>query len=392
MATNPHNKLQNLRIALVHDHLLEFGGAERVFVELVEQFPRATIFTSAYDVEVVKKRIPRFSTWDVRTSWAMRIPFFRKLYSPLRFLAPFIWKSFDFSQFDVVISSTGWFMCKGIDTKSSSPDHVGPIHISYIHHPPSYLYGYETAMDWKKYWPIRLYAGVVNHFLRMYDFEASQKPDVLIANSQETRRRIQKFYRRDALVVYPPVYNPSRLPVRNHAEIQKNGHYITVSRLALKKHVEVMVEAANKFGFPLVVIGSGREEERLRAMAGPTVSIKGYVPDEEYDELFAQAKAFINCAVDEDFGIAPVEALGRGVPVIAYASGGLKETIQHRKNGMLFDSLTTGDLIQAIEKFESMSEAEYRTMCEEARTSAKKYSEDEFEKNMRKVVLDALTA
>lgn len=376
---------KNLNIALVHDHLLEFGGAERVFVQLTELFPDADIYTSAYDPEVVKKHIAQFHHWNVHTSWAMKIPFFKKIYSPLRFLTPFIWESFDFSTYDLVISSTGWFMSKGIMTKNPH-NQGGPIHISYIHHPPSYLYGYETAMEWKKYWPIRIYALVINHFLRMWDFKASQRPDMLIANSQETRSRIQKFYRRDATVIYPPVHISHIEPKRHTKQAFETGYYLTLSRLAYKKHVDLMIEVANARELPLIIIGSGRDEARLRELAGPTVTIKGYVPDAEFDELFSHAKAFLNCAVDEEFGIAPVEALGRGVPVIAYASGGLKETIQHMKNGILFDDLTQGGLSNALDQLNALSVKAYEQMCQSARKSAMLYTEEVFAKNIMKVV------
>ena len=245
-------------------------------------------------------------------------------------------------------------------------------------------------MEWKKYWPIRVYAGIINHFLRMWDFKASQRPDILIANSQETRSRIKKFYKRDALVIYPPVHIEKVEPKRDYSEAHANGHYISVSRLAYKKHVDLMIEVANARQMPLVIIGSGRDEQRLRELAGSTVTIKGYVPDEEFGRLFSQAKAFINCAVDEDFGIAPVEALGRGVPVIAYASGGLKETVDHKKNGLLFDSLTQGSLNDAIDAFEKYTLSEYEKMCHTARQSSLAYTEEAFVENIQLLVASSL--
>ncbi|MDP4011219.1 MAG: glycosyltransferase, partial [Candidatus Roizmanbacteria bacterium] len=180
------------RIALVHDQLQEFGGAERVFVVLTKLYPEADIFTAFYNPQALGIHNKHFKNRAVIESWAAKIPFFGKLYSPLRFFAPKIWQSFNFDEYDIVISSSGWYMCKGIRT----PDKT--THICYLHHPPRYLYGYETAVEWQKYWPVKIYAHIVNHYLRQWDYTSSQRPDYFIANSEETKKRIKKFYRRDA--------------------------------------------------------------------------------------------------------------------------------------------------------------------------------------------------
>lgn len=367
-----------MKIALVHDHLLEFGGAERVLVDLKNMFPKADVFVAAYDKDVVTKRISDFDSWNIKTSWAARIPFYKKLYSPLRFLTPWIWESFDFSSYDIVISSSGWFSSKGIITADKTK------HISYIHHPPSFLYGYQTAIEWQKYWPVKIYAMIVNHFLRVWDYKAAQRPDVLVANSKETQRRITKFYRRKSQVVYPAVHFPKKEPAYSKP---KEKYYIVVSRLGFKKHVDVIVKAANQFGFDLKVVGSGRDEAFLRKIAGPTVEMLGYVDDAKFDEIFNGATAFLNAAVEEEFGIAPVEAMGRGLPVIAYASGGLLETVKDGKNGYLFRDLTPESLYKKIQKLEKLTHKEYIAMKKTARKESKKYTFDVFSAEMRKIVL-----
>lgn len=364
-----------MKIAIVHDHLLEFGGAERVLVDLKEIFPEADVFLAAYNQEVVDKRIPDFASWNVTTSWAARIPFYQKLYSPLRLIAPWIWESFDFSGYDLVVSSSGWFSSKGIVTKLPTK------HISYVHHPPNYLYGYQTAVEWQKYWPVKIYALIVNHFLRIWDFKAAQRPDMLMANSEETRRRLKKFYRRDAVVVYPAVKIPTK--ISQYSEPHER-YYITVSRLAFKKHVNIMIEAANKFGFNLKVIGTGRDEKALRALAGPTVEVLGYVPDKEFKKIFEGAYGFLNAAQDEEFGIAPVEAMGYGIPVIAFASGGLLESVIHGENGYHYKGLTPESLYEQVQELEGLSKREYSEMRSAARVQAKKYSFDIFKKSVLK--------
>lgn len=370
-----------MKVAIVHDQLFEFGGAERVLVDLKKIYPDAEVYLSGYNEDVARDRIKDFNSWNVHVSWVSKIPFYSRLYSPLRFLMPKIWESFDMSEYDLVISSSGWFMSKGVKTKAPT------VHLSYIHHPPASLYGYQTAIEWQKYWPIKVYGTIVNHFNRLWDYKASQRPDVLIANSEETRNRIQKFYRRDAEVIYPAVSIPKAEPTYTRP---KDTYYITVSRLAFKKHVRLLVEAANQYGFNLKVIGSGREEEMLRELAGPTVEVLGHVPDEDFDRIFSGATAFLNAAVEEEFGISAVEGLGRGLPVIAYASGGLLETVQDGKNGFHFKEHTPEALYKAIRRLESLPDGKYIAMRKAARKSSKLYTFDIFKKKLTALVRKTL--
>ena len=188
-----------MKVALVHDQLREFGGAERVLVSLKKIFPQADIYTTTFDLNSLGIHKNLIKDWKVNVSWFGKIPLLNRFYSPFRFLTPLIWESFDFSGYDLVISSSGSWMSKGIKTKKPT------VHISYIHHPPRYLYGYETAIEWQKYFFIKIYGYIINHFLRIWDFISTQRADFLIANSEETKRRIEKFYRRDSTVIYPPV-------------------------------------------------------------------------------------------------------------------------------------------------------------------------------------------
>lgn len=366
-----------MRIALVHDQLHEFGGAERVLFALKKIYPDAPVYTAF----VTRKRLRRFSpesvNWEIHESFASKIPFIHRLYSPLRFLAPLIWESFDFSGYDLVVSSSGWYMCKGIPSRASGQ--TKPIHICYLHHPPRYLYGYETAVEWQKYWPVKLYAHIVNHFLRMWDYESSQRPDYFIANSRETQSRISKFYRRKSFVIYPPVDIPAEVG-RGKKEVR--DYYITVSRLQKAKHVEILIKAANKRKFSLKIVGEGKDREYLESISGPTVEFLGRVSDSEFDQLYAGAKAFLFASRDEEFGIAPVEAMGYGVPVVAYASGGLLETIKQGKNGFLFSKLTPESLLDSLKQLNDLSLREYEVMCKAARAHARKYSYERFRREI----------
>jgi len=367
-----------MKIAIVHDQLREFGGAERVLVSLKELFPQADVYTSTFSLSSLGNHADLVKKWDIYSSWFGKIPLINKLYSPLRFLTPLIWESFDFSKYDLVISSTGSWMCKGIKTKKPT------LHISYIHHPPRYLYGYETAVEWQKHLLIRIYGTIINHFLRIWDWKASHRPDYLIANSIETQKRIEKFYRRDSKVIYPPVHIPS---TAIDYRLKTNDYYVTVSRLARAKHIDLLIKAANKAKFKLKIVGTGRNMEYLKSIAGTTVTFLGNLTDSELTQTYQGAKAFLFASVDEEFGIAPVEAMSYGLPVIAYASGGLIETVKEGINGYLFGKQTVEALNEKINKLDSLSQTEYIQMRKEARKESEKYTEEIFKKK----VLDFIT-
>ena len=368
-----------MKVAIVHDQLREFGGAERVLVALKKIYPQADIFTTTFDLNSLGIHKELIKNWKVNVSWFGKIPFLNRFYSPFRFLTPLIWESFNFDKYDLVISSSGSWMSKGIKTNKPT------IHISYIHHPPRYLYGYETAIEWQKYFLIKIYGYIVNHFLRIWDFTSSQRADYLIANSEETKRRIEKFYRRDAVVIYPPVNIPdSKLfkTIYNNLQPFKTDYFLTVSRLARAKHIDVLIKAANLAKFNLKIVGSGRDFERLKQTAGPTVEFLGNLSDQELKKIYLNAKAFLFASKDEEFGIAPVETMGYGLPIIAFRSGGLPEYLIDDKNGYLFDHLDENSLVEKVKKFESLKVEKLKKMRKEARKTAERFSEKIFKENI----------
>jgi len=367
--------MRQLKIAIVHDHLLEFGGAERVLVAFKRVFPEADVYTAFINWDNLGVHKKLVADWKINTSWAEKVPFLKRFYSPLRWLGPYIWDSFNFNGYDVVISSSATLMSKGIVTKPET------VHICYLHHPPRYLYYYETAVEWQKYWPIRIYGHFINLGLRMYDYLSSQRVDFFISNSEETKRRVAKFYRRDSDVIYPPVDVPETIPAS-----KKGDYYITISRIARAKHIDVLVKAAVKYNFKLKVVGFGRDKEYLQTIANNNVEFVGEITDEQRNTLIAGAKAFLFASVDEEFGIAPVEAMGFGVPVIAYSSGGLKETVKSGKNGYLYEELHEDSLYKQVQKLEKLSDAEYKKISYGAREESLQYSYKEFEKQMKAYV------
>lgn len=360
-----------MKIALVHDYLREYGGAERVVEVMHEMWPTAPLYTSFVDWKSLGDHATRFKQWDIRTSWVQHNALVKTYHSPLRFLAPAIWKSFDLSGYDVVISSSGWFMCRGVKTQKPT------VHICYIHHPPRNLYGYATGSNLQKYWPVKIYSAIINFFLRHYDFETAQRVDYFVANSKETARRVEKFYRRDSTVIYPPI----DIKTKEVTE-KERSYFISVGRLTYSKRVDLAIEACNRLKLPLKIVGKGKEEAALRKIAGPTIEFVGGVSDDELHELYARAKALIFCALDEDFGMVPVEAMARGTPVIALSQGGVKETVIDGATGVLFQDPTVQSLVHAVQTFQK-KKTSWSVSC---KAQAATFSKDRFEKELRAFV------
>lgn len=363
-----------MKVALVHDYLNEFGGAERVLQVLSEIYPGAPIYTAFY--RRGSAAYEEFKDRQIITSWAQSVPLFaKKLHSPLRFLAPQIWNSLDLSGFDVVVSSASWYITKGLRKGRQA------IEICYCHTPPRYLYGYETSLNWRKYRAMRAYAGVVNKGLRQYDFEAAQRVDWFVANSKNVQARIRKFYRREATVVYPPV----EIKRSSAQALKRSNYFLVLSRLVGGKGLTMAVEAANQLRIPLKVAGVGggygRAEQTIKAMAGPTVEFLGFVPDEKLAELYGGAKAFLALAQDEDFGITPLEAMMAGTPVVAYGNGGYLETVLDGKTGILFKEYSVAGLVEAIKKIQDS-----RFKILDIRNQAQKFSKERFVKDMSQFV------
>lgn len=268
-------------------------------------------------------------------------------------------------------------MCRGVKVNKPS------VHICYIHHPPRNLYGYATGSDLQKYWFVRAYATVINFFLRHYDFETAQKVDYFVANSKETARRVKKFYRRDSTVIYPPVdMYESRIMNHESWKKQERKYFLSVGRLTYAKRIDLAIQACNKLKLPLKIVGTGKEESYLRSIAGPTVEFVGSVSDEQLDELYAGARGCIFSALDEDFGIVPVEAMAHGVPVIALAQGGTLETVVNGKTGLLFDEPTVESLEEALKTFLRMK----KDWSKKCIAHAKKFSKERFKKELKTFV------
>ncbi len=344
------------KIALVHDYLREYGGAERVLEVLHELFKEAPVYTAFVDRQAMGKNWFRFADFDLHESQITKLPFYKKLFSPMRIFAKWAFEQFDLSAYDLVISSSNAYFAKAVKVPNGR-------HVCYCHTPPRVLYGYSAKSNWQAN-PLTLWAGnLLNHFVRQMDFVAGQNPDVFVANSQETALRIKKFYKRESVVINPPVKLVDEaqkiFSKLNKVELlalknkKKDSYYLYVNRLAKAKHPELAVQAANLLGFKLKVVGSGAMLSELKKMAQSNVEFLGAVDDQQLQELYLSAKALLYPVEDEDFGMVPIEATAFGTPVIAHFSGGPKETIVNNENGLFFSELNQVSLIEAIRKFES---------------------------------------
>lgn len=361
-----------MKIAIVHDFLTYWGGAEQVLLSLHRLYPEAPIFTLLYDESFIKKYFPNAK---IQGSFLQKFPsFFRrrkKYLLPLLAVAP---ETFDLKDFDLVISSSSSF-AKGIVVKPKT------IHISYCHTPTRFLWDWyweylkeNNINGWKKIFVIP-----VLHYLRMWDKSVAERIDFFIANSETTAQRIEKFYRRDSKVIYPPV-DTDKFKIRSFEnQIKKKEYFLIVSRLSPYKKIDTAIEAFNKLDWPLVIIGEGESEKYLRQIAGKNISFVGFVDNEKLAEYYQNAKAFIFPGED-DFGITVIEAMASGIPVIALRRGGARETVIEGVTGEFFDFSVAPLVAEAVMRFINQ-ESKYN--AETIRAQAIKFSREFFEKRMK---------
>ena len=331
-----------MKLAIVHDGLATFGGrggAEYVLTVLKEMFPEAPVYTTVYNA----KRMPEyFQQFDIRTSFIQRFPFGSTKYKAYLPLMPTAVEQFDLSEFDVVLSCNH-SVAKGVVT---SP---GTRHICYCYTPLRYAWDmYHEYMDTSWRSPLaRLLIPPLLTYMRFWDTLSSNRVDTFIAISRYVAQRIEKYYRRDSVVIYPPV-ETSRFHISNALK----PNFLVVSRLEPYKRIDLAVQACNELKLPLVIIGDGGERRKLMQMAGPTITFLGCRPDEVVQEYLATCQALIFPG-EEDFGITPVEALASGRPVIAYRGGGALETVIDGKTGLFFPDKTVESLTQALTHFQT---------------------------------------
>jgi len=365
-----------MKVVLVHDLLTQDGGAERVFEAIAELFPHAPIYTIIYYPEAVS---PFFRTRDVRTSYLQslsKLPFVKKRYTHLLPFFPHSIERFDFSEFDAIISSSS-----GLVKSVIAPEKT--FHACYCHTPARYLWiePDEYLKSVKANPVLKLPAPYVLRKIREWDVSTSNRPTVYLANSEYVRTRIQNVYKRQSTVVYPFVKQ-----AYNTETVAKSNFFLAGGRLVPYKRFDIIVKAFSKLGIPLVIFGTGPEEERLRSMIRhPRIRFVGRISEEEKFRLFAQARAFIH-PQEEDFGITMLESLAAGTPVIAYAKGGALEVID-KSSGVFIDEQSWEAIANAVIHFDpSMFDPRY------LRRRASMFSKEVFQRTFMEAFTSALRA
>jgi glycosyltransferase involved in cell wall biosynthesis len=328
-----------VRVAVVHDYFTQHGGAENVAGELYNLVPQADMFATVALDEYVPACIPR---GRVQTSWMQNLPRiaeFYRLYFPLY---PLGVQSLDLSKYDLVISSSSGYG-KGVRTRSDA------LHVCYCHTPMRWIWRYHDYVHREKLAASKkLLLPVVLKGLKAWDIDAARQPDQYVANSRVVAQRIRDCYGREAVVIPPPI-DASRFVLQPRQE----DYYLVLARLVSYKRIDLAISACNILGKRLVVIGGGPESSKLRALAGPTVAILGYVSDVEATRYASECRALLFPG-EEDFGMAPLELAAAGRPTIAFRAGGALETIVEGTTGIFFDKQDVSSVAEAILRFEKM--------------------------------------
>ena len=369
-----------MKIALVHDYLVQYGGAERVLESFCELFPRAPVYTLVYN-EAMLGDI--FKGKEIRTSFLQRVPFSRKEHRLFPILMPMAIEQFDLSHYDVVLSDSSSF-AKGIITRPETT------HICYCHTPMRYAWD-----DCHKYTQEFYYPSIIKkvvpfgmNYVRLWDRQAADRVDHFIANSNLVKKRIEKYYQADAQVIYPPVFLENFSPAKEVISKEDSGYYLMVGRLVPYKKFDLGIQVFNQLKLPLKIVGDGPEFKSLEKIAGPTIEFVGGLKSysKKLVSLYQQAKALIY-PQEEDFGLVPLEAMAVGKPVIAFERGGALETVVADKTGIFFKEQTKAALIAAVQKFEKMETNSYFDPLE-IRAHAQKFNKDRFKKEIQEFILE----
>ncbi|WP_293722871.1 glycosyltransferase [uncultured Cetobacterium sp.] len=354
------------KVAIIHDWLVNYGGAERVVEAFLEIYPDADIYTLVYDEQ---KMGGIFKKEKVKTTFIQKIPKATKIYTKLLPLMPYAFEELDLSGYDLVISSSSC-CSKGVITGPNTK------HIAYIHSPMRYAW--DLYHDYKKRSgkSTKLFMSMFMKSLREWDYTSSQRIDVLIANSNYVAKRINKFWSRECKVIYPPVDIDRLSPNGKEPE----DFYVVFSRFVPYKRIDLAIEACKKLNRKLVVIGDGEQREYLKSLADNNITFTGRISDEEVKDYLQRCKAMIFSA-EEDFGIVPLEAQACGRPVIAYGKGGALETVVDGVTGVFFKEQEANSVISAIEKFETLN-----LNTEQIYNHAMKFSRERFKNEINKII------
>ncbi len=326
-----------MRVAIVHDKLWQFGGSERVALAMRKVWPSADLYTSTYDPQIVA----RHGFGSVQATFLQRAPLLDR--SNHYFLPCYdrAFRALDLSGYDLVVSSSAMF------AKSVRPPEGVP-HLCYCHTPVRFLWDLRDSAvsELPRSAPVRGLVAAAAHWLRRVDLRAADRVTSFVANSGHVAERIRRYYGREAGVIHPPV-EVGRL----HRDFEQKEYVLALARLFPYKRVDVVIEACNRLGLPLIVVGEGTDRKRLEALAGPTIDFRGWVSEAEKEELVGSARVLVAPQI-EDFGIATVEAIASGTPVLALRAGGALDIVEDGVNGKFFDEQSSEALAAALESFD----------------------------------------
>lgn len=353
-----------MKIALAHDWLNQMGGAENVLETMVGMFPAAPVFTTIYAPDLMPAE---YRNWHIITSWLNRAPGIHRHHQPYLPLYPAAVRSLNVRGFDVILSNKSGFI-HGLKTTADQT------HLCYCLAPTRYVWDYGSYAQREQLGKVAdIILSPIIAALRRWDFSAAQRVDHFCAISTDIQQRIKKYYRRDAIIIHPPVDTDRFQPVPHPTE----DYYFIVSRLIPYKRIDLAVKAFSRLGKRLIITGDGRDRAALEAIAGETVEFTGRLPWNVVVRLMANAKAFIFPGY-EDFGITPVEAQAAGRPVIAFGAGGALDTVVDGETGVFFREQTVESLMAAVQQFETMT---FDPM--HIRRHAEAFSTTQFEQKLR---------
>ncbi len=330
-----------MRVALVHDYLNQYGGAERVLEGFTEIFPDAPVYTLIYDPRQMRDI---FSNKNIQTSFLQRIPFAKSKHRIFPLLMPIAIEQFDLSDYDVVLSDSASF-AKGVITKPNT------LHVCYCHTPPRYAWddSHKYIEEFGLPGAIKKLVPFFMNYIRLWDKEAALRVDKFICNSYFVAERIKKYYNCKAEVIHPPVDTEKFYPAKTN-DAEKGNYFLMVGRLLTYKRFDIAINAFNELKLPLKIIGDGPENKRLKKMARNNIEFLGELSTDKLNYYYQNCRALI-FPQEEDFGIVALEAMACGKPVIAYRGGGALESISENQTGIFFDEQTSESLSKAIKNF-----------------------------------------
>lgn len=356
-----------MKVALVHDWLTGMRGGEKCLEVLCELFPEAPIYTLLHNKGAMS---PLIESKKIITSFINFLPKIETHYRSYLPLFPKAIEQFNLSEFDLVLS-TSHAVAKGVKVRS------GALHICYCHTPMRYVWEmYDEYFGKEKAGVVtRTAMKIVRPYLQQWDVKTASRVHYYIANSENVRRRIQRYYKTDAAVIFPPV-DTERFQL-SHSKV---GYYLMVTALVPYKRVDLAVNAFNTLGEELLIVGKGTETEKLKRLAHSNIKFLGWRSDEELAQLYAGCKALIFPG-EEDFGIVPLEAMACGKPVVAFGKGGALETVVDGKTGIFFSQQTKESLLQAVERLQQLT-----FNPEEIRSHALQFSRTVYKQKMKNFI------